>query len=625
MRANDLRVTESGEHIRVLLPMDSESYVVDCQHFRMPYAVSQTQLTKTQPLQTEDYNIFVLDEDVSAVQRKERDRRLGLIQPLMDDTCIYDKRHRNALLREILAHNSVNRRTVLLYLWRYWVYQSKNALLPQERTAKEARALTADERIFRWALNKFFYTPQRQSLQTAYKMMLQAKYCDARGRLLPQRPTFWQFRYFYRQHRDPINETISRQGIKAYQRNYRPITGSVSDYATTIGTFMTDATVADIYIVSRLSRKPIGRPAIYTMVDAYSRLITGVYVGLEGGQYALRLLLQNTVADKVTYCLKYGIEIDAGDWPSHHLPARILTDRGTEFLSGPIENLCESYQVEIDTLPAYRPDLKGVVEKLFDLVQSAYKPLLKGRGVVEPDAQERGSPDYRQQSTLDLQQFTSIVLRCVLFLNAKAVQPGFLRTPEMLAEDVPPVAACIWQFCADKPDCPARSVDSRQLVFALLPRTEGKITRRGLEVFHLRFSNALFKKRFVTAGLQGRELVQVAYDPDCMDCVWLYENGTYTAFDLVHKSYRGKSLAEVIDAQRQEKASRQDWTAQELQAQLDLMADISSIASCSEPLHIEKGQIGEQIQQNRMAAREQEHLSMFDLLGAQQEVDFHDC
>ena len=85
-----------------------------------------------------------------------------------------------------------------------------------------------------------------------------------------------------------------------------------------------------------------------------------------------------------------------------------------------------------------------------------------------------------------------------------------------------------------------RRVDSRQLVFALLPRAEGKITRRGLEVFHLRFSNTLFKKRFVTAGLQGRELVQVAYDPDCMDSVWLYENGTYTAFDLVHKCYTSK-------------------------------------------------------------------------------------
>lgn len=66
---------------------------------------------------------------------------------------------------------------------------------------------------------------------------------------------------------------------------------------------MTDATVADIYIVSRLSRKPIGRPVIYTMVDAYSRLITGVYVGLEGGQYALRLLLQNTLRIKSTIAI----------------------------------------------------------------------------------------------------------------------------------------------------------------------------------------------------------------------------------------------------------------------------------------------------------------------------------
>ena len=113
---------------------------------------------------------------------------------------------------------------------------------------------------------------------------------------------------------------------------------------------MTDATVADIYIVSRLSRRPIGRPVIYTMVDAYSRLITGVYVGLEGGQYALRLLLQNTFADKVSFCRQYNIEIDPQDWPSHHLPTKIMTDRGSEFLGGPLENLCESYGIEIENL-----------------------------------------------------------------------------------------------------------------------------------------------------------------------------------------------------------------------------------------------------------------------------------
>ena len=574
MRNLDILAAENGEHVRVLLCGEEQSYVVSCQHFRMPYPVASDLLAELQPVPAEAYSVFVLDEDITNRQREGRNRKLDLIAPLLDDTCIYDKSHRNEVVRQIAAEHNIARRTVLQYLWRYWVYQSKNALLPAERPAPEQHELTTDEKAIRWALNKYYYTPQRQSLQTAYKMMLRAKYCDAHGTLKPEYPTFWQFRYFFRKNRDPISETISRQGLKAYQRNHRPFTGSVCDYAHTIGVYMTDATVADIYIVSRLSRKPIGRPVIYTMVDAYSRLITGVYVGLEGGQYALRLLLQNTFTDKVSFCHQHGIDIDPHDWPSHHLPTKIITDRGSEFTSGPLENLCESYHIEIENLPAYRPDLKGIVEKLFDLVQSAYKPLLKGKGVIETDTQERGAPDYRRQGTLDLEQFTAVVLRCVLFYNAKSVQIGFTRTPAMIEANTPPLAASIWSFCEAQDDCPVKEATDKKLLYTLLPRAEGKITQRGLEIFGLRFSNCTFKKRFVSAGLGGRETVQVAYAPECMDTVWLYENGTYSAFDLVQKSYLGKSLAEIADAQQQEKVERTDWKKQELQAQLDLMSDI---------------------------------------------------
>lgn len=323
MRNLDILAAENGEHVRVLLCGEEQSYVVSCQHFQMPYPVASDLLAELQPVPAETYSVFVLDEDITNRQREGRNRKLDLIAPLLVDTCIYDKSHRNEIVRQIAAEHNIARRTVLQYLWRYWVYQSKNALLPAERPTPEQHELTADEKTIRWALNKYYYTPQRQSLQTAYKMMLRAKYCDAHGTLKPEYPTFWQFRYFFRKNRDPISETISRQGLKAYQRNHRPFTGSVCDYAHTIGVYMTDATVADIYIVSRLSRKPIGRPVIYTMVDAYSRLITGVYVGLEGGQYALRLLLQNTFTDKVSFCHQHGIDIDPQDWPSHHLPTKL--------------------------------------------------------------------------------------------------------------------------------------------------------------------------------------------------------------------------------------------------------------------------------------------------------------
>ena len=625
MRQNDLLKSDTGDHLRVLLYGDQQSYVVNCQRCKMPFPISTPSLLQMEKLPQDMYRLLSLDEDISERQRQQRDRRAELIAPLLVEECICDKSYRNRVLREIVSGNSISRKTVLQYLWLYWVYQSKNALIPAEKSPTEKRPLSSDEKTIRWALNKFYCTPQKQSLQTAYKMMLRAKYCDAKGRLKPDYPSFWQFRYFFRQHRDPISESISREGIKAYQRNHRPFTGAVSDYAGTIGTYMTDATVADIYIVSRLSRKPIGRPVIYTMVDAYSRLITGVYVGLEGGQYALRLLLQNTFTDKVNYCHQHGIDIDPQDWPSHHLPTKIMTDRGSEFIGGPLENLCESYHIEVENLPAYRPDLKGVVEKLFDLIQSAYKPLLKGKGVIESDTQERGAPDYRRQGTLDLEQFTAVVLRCVLFYNSKSVQTGFTRIPAMIEANTPPLAVSIWNFCTEQEDCPVREATDKRLIYTLLPRMEGRITQRGVEVFGLRYTNSSLKKRFVTAGLRGRESVQIAYMPECMDTIWLYENGTYIALALVQKTYLGKTLAEVADAQQREKVERIDWEKQELQAQLDLMSDIQSIADRSERSMPDRGNIGKQIQHNRRTARKQESVSMMDLLTEQQEDDFNEC
>ena len=40
MKNLDILAAENGEHIRVLLCREEQSYVVSCQHFRMPYPVA---------------------------------------------------------------------------------------------------------------------------------------------------------------------------------------------------------------------------------------------------------------------------------------------------------------------------------------------------------------------------------------------------------------------------------------------------------------------------------------------------------------------------------------------------------------------------------------------------------
>ncbi len=89
----------------------------------------------------------------------------------------------------------------------------------------------------------------------------------------------------------------------------------------------------------------------------------------------------------------------------------------------------------------------------------------------------------------------------------------------MASAGIMPTAAAIWSFCDAQDDCPVHEATDKKLLYTLLPRADGKITQRGLKLFNLRFSNCTFKKRFVAAGLGGRETVQVAYAPECMDTV----------------------------------------------------------------------------------------------------------
>lgn len=85
MRNLDILAAESGEHVRVLLCREEQSYVVSCQHFRMPYPVASDLLAELQPVPAETYSVFVLDEDITNRQREGRNRKLDLIAPLLED------------------------------------------------------------------------------------------------------------------------------------------------------------------------------------------------------------------------------------------------------------------------------------------------------------------------------------------------------------------------------------------------------------------------------------------------------------------------------------------------------------------------------------------------------------
>ena len=121
--------------------------------------------------------------------------------------------------------------------------------------------------------------------------MLKNKYCDENGELAEDYPTFYQFRYFYRKTKNMQNYYISRNGLKNYQRNNRPLLGDgVHAFAQSVGKGMIDSTICDIYLVNNTG-DVIGRPVLTACVDAYSGLCCGYSLSWEGGIYSLKKLM----------------------------------------------------------------------------------------------------------------------------------------------------------------------------------------------------------------------------------------------------------------------------------------------------------------------------------------------
>ena len=567
MKKNDL--IKTGSSIFRILSAGDNVLAIDCNKKTKPQFFSFDFYSDGETINyiSSDYLDF---DELSPADRKIAQQRYTMIASAV--SVLEDVKQRNLMLENSAEQFGVSKQTLRTYLCAYLVYQDIAALAPKHSKGKE---LTQDQKNMRWALNKFFYTRNQNSLPTAYTMMLKAKYCNDYGKLLPEYPSFNQFRYFYRKHRKMENFFIRRDGIKDYQMNNRPFLGDgVQEFAPSVGTAMLDGTICDIYLVNDKGQL-IGRPVLVVACDANTSMCLGYSLSWQGGTYSLQNLMLNILEDKVALCERMGIHITVDQWAVYQLPGIMVTDGGSEYKGKTFEQIAE-LGVSLIHLPPYRPELKGQVEKLFDLIQNSYKDILKGKGVIMPDFQERGSHDYRKDAVLTLEEFERIVVRCIVHYNCERVIKSYPYTSEMLENNVKPYANEIWKWKVEN-DIGTNliSVSNKDLILTLLPRTSGKFTKYGLKVNRLRYHAEGYKERY----LQGGDVI-VAYNPDNCNKVWLIEkDGSFIEFSLIESRFENMSLDSVQDIQQKQKEIMKDTIRDNYQAKIELMSFIESVAS----------------------------------------------
>lgn len=575
MQKNEL-YRNNNSIIRVLEIKNNAVLVIDCINKTMPQWIGVSffeDWTKcSDEILHEITGIELQDiKTVSPEDFKVAHQRYTMIAPII--MVLTDQDKKNEMIELISTNEKISKQTLRKYLCLYLIYQDISVLIP--KTKNTDKQLSQDEKNIRWALNKFYFSFYKHSLKTAYIMMLKAKYCDINGELISTYPTFHQFRYFYRKYKTKQTCYISRNGLTNYQRNNRPLLGDgVQEFAKAPGVGMLDSTICDIYLIND-AKEIIGRPILTVCIDAYSSLCCGYALTLEGGIYSIRQLMSNVVSDKQEWCKEHNISIKKEEWNSSKCPGILVTDQGTEYTSSTFEQLAE-LGIKIVNLPVYRPELKGSVEKFFSIIQDLFRPYLKGKGVINPDFQERGAHDYRKNACLTLEQFEKILIRCILFYNTQRVLNNFPYTDDMLENRIQPYANNIFQYGLSLDGVNLIDINKEQIELTLMPRTTGKFTRTGLIVNNVRYKNKNFSEQY----LSNKE-VSVAYNPDDSGYVWLINNGEYIKFELIESRFQNKNFKEIEEMKSIKKDIIRSVASEDLQARIGLGAYIETIANNS--------------------------------------------
>ncbi|WP_342442004.1 Mu transposase C-terminal domain-containing protein [Lysinibacillus sp. FSL K6-0075] len=624
-----LQYTADLQRIRIIEIEESYVYVVNIDTTSaMPkrelYSNLELELIEGQLLIVADpFARAIPDSELTSVQKNKRDEDWEMVEkyllPNMNE--LLKKKGREAKIVEISVQSGLGKTKVKKLLSRYWQRgMNKNAMLPDYANSggRGKTKKLSDEKVgrprrvtvngeyrsginitdeiktqFEHAINKYYRKANNYSLKDVYEFILRDFYSDRykeNGEIYyriwePNRiPSYHQFYYWFKKLEDPKKDIEFRKSAKEYELKYRPLLSNSKVETNGPGTrFQIDATIADIYLVSSFDvNRIIGRPVVYAIVDVYSRIITGIYVGLEGPSWlGAMMALDNMVADKVAFCKQYDIDITDEQWPTHHLPEIIIADRG-EFEGYAVEGIINNINIKIENTTAYRGDLKGIVERKFRTINGKVKQ--KAPGAIQKEYRERGDRDYRLDATLNLKEFTALIITLVLQHNHKIIDK-YPMEKEMITDGIVPTPINLWNWGIQNRKGRLRTVDRDILRLNVLPRDRATISRAGIKFKNLLYGSKRAIEEQWYAKLKNKS-IDIVYDPRHLEKIYIpNDNGMdYETCILLEPSqqYKLDFLEDVVFQQQLRNELEEEERAKQIQLTINADTMMEQIIKAAE-------------------------------------------
>jgi len=319
------------------------------------------------------------------------------------------------------------------------------------------------------------------------------------------------FYYHFNQIFSRRDQLEMRVGSFQFKKDYEARQGTTLEgILGATSRYEVDATVLDLYVhypYIKNRRYSMGRPTLYFVVDVYSTMIVGFYLGFGApNSDGVAQAMVNACMCKVQLAKRYGLDIDEADWPANFIPKEVTIDNGTEYPNKLVASILKSMLgiKAFNFTAVYRGDAKGTVEGTFDIFNGEVAHFQPGSIFKEVDRTEQHPSN---QAVLSYDSLVRKIIHFIIFQNKSAKRlekHGF----EAMVDDIGLSPESIFLHSLDKDMDGGRKTqenDEAKLRWAFLPEEEARVRKDCIYFEGLKYHHSYFHEEglYQTAALEG--------------------------------------------------------------------------------------------------------------------------
>ena len=315
----------------------------------------------------------------------------------------------------------------------------------------------------------------------------------------------------------PYEISLAREGKEITRSNFR----ERKNYKKTTRIqerYDTDHTKLNLFVIDDDTSLPLGRPQITSVIDHYSRSVTGFNIGFEAADLASVIkALKHAFLSKSYILEKYPNIIN--EWPVYGKPSKLVTDRGKEFESSTIDDICLDLGIILQRNPVKKPWYKARIESHFNVINQELLDNIPGKTFRNIIA--KGDYDPSKNAVISFSKFIEIFHIWVVDI--------YQQTPRADNKLIPDTW---WRESAEK--YPPIPYSSEKLDIIISISEERKLQRYGLK-----FDSIIYDSRelFDYRCRKGFIEVKLKYNPDDLGKIYVLDEDKQEFFDVFAQNF----------------------------------------------------------------------------------------